>query len=447
MVNDSERLRAPSGQRRAHQRCLIALRKARWGAAMTETLTAIAMAPLALISFAGLWFAARTRARNRRLKTRLGFDRPRGKGDAVKVALAGMPPRSIHSTISTAGRCPALLFYFPVLLYCLGLAWRHRGFTLPSVANPNIECGGFRGESKMSYLEQISPKLRCWVVPSRRLTLSRGFDTPQRLASVMQEIEGAGLAFPLVAKPDIGSQGYGVRLLRGAEDLAAYLKEFPTGESIILQRYIPWEGEAGVHYIRRPGESQGAIFSLGFRCFPHVIGDGHSRLGTLIDRDPRTRRMARRHRKVAGAELLRVPAAGEMVRLSLLGSVRVGAFYYDGAAHITPALTARIDEISRTMPEFYFGRYDIRFKSIDALRRGEDFQILEMNGASAEALHIWDPEQTVGETYRVLFEQFRLLYEIGAHNRARGHRPISLTGFLALQWRESRLVRRYPASN
>ncbi len=99
------------------------------------------------------------------------------------------------------------------------------------------------------------------------------------------------------------------------------------------------------------------------------------------------------------------------------------------------------------MPEFYFGRYDIRFKSIDALRRGEDFQILEMNGASAEALHIWDPEQTVGETYRVLFEQFRLLYEIGAHNRAQGHRPISLAGFLALQWRESRLVRRYPASN
>ena len=60
------------------------------------------------------------------------------------------------------------------------------------------------------------------------------------------------------------------------------------------------------------------------------------------------------------------------------------------------------------MPEFYFGRFDIRFKSIDALCRGEGFQILEVNGASAEAIHIWDPEQTVRETYRVLFEQFRL---------------------------------------
>src|SRR3546814_13627041 len=86
---------------------------------------------------------------------------------------------------------------------------------------------------------------------------------------------------------------------------------------------------------------------------------------------------------------------------------------------------------------FYFGRFDVRFRSVEALGRGEDFQILEVNGASAEAIHIWDPEQTVRETYRVLFEQFRLLYETGAGNRDRGHRPISLAGFLAQQWQES----------
>src|SRR3546814_20146204 len=92
------------------------------------------------------------------------------------------------------------------------------------------------------------------------------------------------------------------------------------------------------------------------------------------------------------------------------------------------------------MPEFYFGRFDVRFRSVEALGRGEDFQILEVNGASAEAIHIWDPEQTVRETYRVLFEQFRLLYVIGAGNRDRGHRPISLAGFLALQRSEERRV-------
>src|SRR3546814_9708806 len=71
-------------------------------------------------------------------------------------SLDGMPPRAIRTTISPTGRVPTLLFYLPVLLHCFRLARRHRGLMLPSVANPQILCGGFRGESKMSYLQQRS---------------------------------------------------------------------------------------------------------------------------------------------------------------------------------------------------------------------------------------------------------------------------------------------------
>ena len=438
---------------------------------MTETLTAIELAPLALggCALAALAIAAMAATRVRQpllgqIFARLRPSRMRGRGRSrmgrragpkgtvpasreAHVALAGMPPRSISTTISTAGRCPAVLFYLPVVLHCLQLGWRHRGFTLPSVANPNIVCGGFRGESKMAYLEQIPADLQHRVAPSLRVVAAADLARPAGLDALERSLGSRGLTWPLVAKPDIGSQGFGVRVVRDRAELADYLAGFPLGEALILQRLVGWEGEAGVHYVRRPGEARGRVFSLGFRVFPHVVGDGRSTLGDLIETDPRTRRMARRHRQAAADQLERVPAKGEMVRLSLLGSVRIGAFYYDGAAYITPELEARFDEIARAMPEFYFGRFDIRFKSVESLCRGEDFQILEVNGASAEAIHIWDPEQTVRETYRVLFEQFRLLYEIGAGNRDRGHRPISLAGFLALQWKESRLLRRYPASS
>lgn len=428
---------------------------------MTENQAVFALMPLAIAScaFAGIWWSARTSARKVDTKTRywivrlhrfrawMRSRRPSGKPRPVRVALAGMPPKLISGTISTAGRCPALLFYFPVLLHCLRLALRHGGLTLPSVANPNIVCGGFRGESKMSYLDQIPPRLQHWVAPSLRLTVHAAQHEPRQLTQLTQMISRDGLTFPLVAKPDIGSQGFGVRLVRGAGDLQRYLEGFPKNEDVILQRYLDWEGEAGVHYLRRPNDREGRVFSLGFRCFPHVVGDGCSRLSKLIEEDPRTRRMARRHSRALSAEdLRRVPAKGETVRLSLLGSVRTGGLYYDGSAYITPALAARFDEIARAMPDFHFGRFDIRFRSIEALGRGEDFQIIEVNGASAEAIHIWDPEQSVAETYRVLFEQFRLLYEIGAQNRDRGHRPIGLAGYLALQWKESRLLRRYPES-
>jgi hypothetical protein len=57
------------------------------------------------------------------------------------------------------------------------------------------------------------------------------------------------------------------------------------------------------------------------------------------------------------------------------------ALYRDGSAHITYALTERLDQIAKSMPEFHYGRFDLRFRTIDALMQGEDFLIVEINGA------------------------------------------------------------------
>ena len=99
------------------------------------------------------------------------------------------------------------------------------------------------------------------------------------------------------------------------------------------------------------------------------------------------------------------------------------------------------------MPEFYYGRFDVRFRTIEALGRGEDFRIVEINGSGAEAIHIWDPELTIADAYRTWFEQHDILFEIAAYNRQLGVSPLGLRGLIALQWRESRLLRLYPSSN
>src|SRR3546814_1268410 len=59
---------------------------------------------------------------------------------------------------------------------------------LPSVANPQILCGGFRGESKMSYLQQIPPALQRWVAPSYLTVAAPGLARPDGLAALAQEI-------------------------------------------------------------------------------------------------------------------------------------------------------------------------------------------------------------------------------------------------------------------
>jgi hypothetical protein len=52
----------------------------------------------------------------------------------------------------------------------------------------------------------------------------------------------------------------------------------------------------------------------------------------------------------------------------------------------------------------------------------------------------------VTEVYRRLAAQQRLLFMIGGRNRARGFQPTGTVDFVASLIRQTRLIRRYPAS-
>ncbi|MCX7250882.1 MAG: VTT domain-containing protein [Burkholderiales bacterium] len=365
----------------------------------------------------------------------------------------GMPKLlRVNRGVAVSEHIPVALFYLPLLLHWLVLALRYRSLTLPTVANPMIETGGFWGESKVACMDQVGPEQRCWVADYQ--CLDRSDDSvAQSLDKALDLAYRARLGFPLVAKPDIGWQGYGVRLLAEPEQLKHYLEEFPRGERLLLQRQVPFDGEAGVFYARLPGEPEGRVFSLTLRYFPSVVGDGHSSMRELVVSEPKAGWKARyhlgRHREHSGlgaAELERVPPAGELVRLAFIGSLRVGGLYRDARGLITPELSRRFDAIARSMPEFYFGRFDIRFESTELLQLGEGFSIIEINGAGSEAIHVWDPELPLRDVYRELFATQDLMFDIAARNRARGYRPIGLFKFLKSALRQQRLIRSYPPS-
>jgi hypothetical protein len=70
--------------------------------------------------------------------------------------------------------------------------------------------------------------------------------------------------------------------------------------------------------------------------------------------------------------------------------------------------------------------------------------IVEIHGAARDATGIWDSKTSLWEAYRKLISQFSLLFEIGARNRARGYRPLSIWRLFQLYQKESRLTRDYP---
>jgi hypothetical protein len=364
------------------------------------------------------------------------------------INLEGMPAiRLDRPPVAPREYIPWLWIYTPLFFKWMWLALRYRSLTLPTVANPNIETGGIRGESKISYLRQIGAAEQRWVARSTLLRFPAGAHPWPPLRIAEARMAEAGLDYPIIAKPDIGSCGYGVRLVPDSNALSEYLAIFPRDQQLMLQQYLPWAGEAGVFYVRMPGEARGRILSLGLRYFPHVVGDGHSTIRTLIEGDVRAARNSKLHLATHTSRLQEVPAAGEVVRLTTIASLRVGALYRDGSAYITPALSQRFDEIARSMPDFFYGRFDVRFCSIDELAQGEGFSIIEVNGAAAEAIHIWDPELTLGDAYRSLFLQLDLMFEIGSCNRARGFKPMTPRDLLGMQWKESKLLRAYPVSN
>jgi hypothetical protein len=249
----------------------------------------------------------------------------------------------------------------------------------------------------------------------------------------------------VVAKPDIGCNGTGVRRLDGPAAAAAYLADFPSGARLMLQELVPWEGEAGLFYVRHPGELCGRISSVTLKSSPAVTGDGATPLGRLIAADPRAR--AVRHLLPARLDRGRVPAAGERVPLVFVGNHCKGSTFRDGRDVVTPALTRRVDAIARAVPHFHFGRLDVRFCSLAALRQGSGFKVIEINGIGSEPTHVWDPRASLLRAWRDECAHFTEAFAIGAAMRDRGWRPSGVLAMLRMWRLQRRLMRRYPGND
>jgi hypothetical protein len=329
---------------------------------------------------------------------------------------------------------PSAILYAPVAAHIVRLAITHRGLATLSAANPGIPEGGFVGESKAAILAQLPQR---WTL---RSTVIGDGGTEARLDDLRQLIEYGEYEFPLVLKPDAGQRGIGVRVVHSLGDAREYFAIQPG--AVVVQRFHPGPFEAGIFYFRRPGEGRGRIFSVTSKRFPVLTGDGRSTLEKLIWMHPRFRLQASIFLRRHAGEKDRVLAEGERFQLAIAGNHAQGTMFVDGAHLVTPELERRIDEIARQVPGFYIGRFDVRYADVEAFRRGEDLAIVELNGVTSEATHIYDPQLTLWNAWRVLCRQWTLVFEIGAANRERGHAAVATRRLL---WLSLQHLRHRPA--
>jgi membrane protein DedA with SNARE-associated domain len=337
---------------------------------------------------------------------------------------------------------PAWLFYFPVFLHFLWLALKYRTLTAPTSANPGIFAGGVVGESKLTTLKELSATSPVFTAEAEMIS---GTNVSERLNSLEAILERFHLSFPLILKPDVGQRGAGVKVIRSLEQAEAYLKQ--TSASLLVQRYVPGPYEVGIFYYRFPHESHGHVLAITEKIFPVLTGNGHSTIFELIWSDKRARFLAQKYLGRLKGRENEILTAGQELKLVEAGNHAEGCIFRDGMHLLTPALADQIDTISKKLTGFYIGRYDIRFSSLEALQQGQDFQIVELNGAASEATSIYDARNSLLAAYKTLFLQWSLVFAIGAANRERGAAttPVRL---IWRKWREySRISATYPAAD
>jgi len=180
---------------------------------------------------------------------------------------------------------------------------------------------------------------------------------------------------------------------------------------------------------------------------PLEVLDSIRSLGELIMADPRARMIAATYFERLEASLDSIPARGMIIPLVQCGNHCQGTIFKDGIRLKTKGLLELIDRISKDLPDFYIGRFDLRFQTPEGLDKGQ-FKIIEINASGAEATHIYDRKMTLWGAYRVLFRQWRLIFEIGRENYIAGRRsPSTLWSFLRDCLRYKKLAEAYSISS
>ena len=293
------------------------------------------------------------------------------------------------------------IVYLPLYPYWLWLSIKARSFFFITAANPNIRNGGFIMESKKSIYDQLPQAL----YPPTLL-----FKEGTSVDEVRIRFQQRGLAFPLIAKPDYGERGLAVKKIDDWEALQLYVQQMPV--AYLLQEFICFPLEAGIFYVKGPGAGKGKITGI-VNKYPVVItGDGKRTLKELVFAEDRYRLQWKHIQQQYKGRLDEVIKAGVQLELIPYGNHSRGAKFTDETYRLNDRLEQTLLDICAQIPEFYFGRLDVRFESWEALEQGLSFSIIEVNGSGSEPTHIYDPKHSIFFAWREIARHWRMLYDI-----------------------------------
>lgn len=286
-----------------------------------------------------------------------------------------------------------------------GAVW----FFTPS--NPKLTFGGLEGEPKKEMHDLLPPDL---------CPTYFNVQPHEPIENILNTIGEKNMQYPLIAKPEVGGQGILVRKLENEDQLRFYHENVPV--EYFIQEFLDLPLEVSLFYYRYPWEKSGKITGFLQKVPLRVHGDGVHTLKELILSNSKSKKHLESLKVRHGAHFDRVLMDGELYKLSDAGNHNRGAKFIDLKDEIDDSLLQILDGISHSINDFFYGRYDIMCKSVEDMKEGKNFKILEYNGCGAEPNHFYDTGYTLRKAYLEIMMHWKKLFTISRYNHLQGHK-------------------------
>ena len=283
-------------------------------------------------------------------------------------------------------------------------------FFTPS--NPKITFGGMDGEPKKEMYD---------LLPKHLYPATFNVLPQQNFETVKKDLEESGIKYPFIVKPEVGCQGILFRKIDEEATLENYHSKIPV--EYIVQELVSYPMEVSVFYIRHPQEKKGTVTGFLHKIPLQVVGNGKDSLEHLIQHHPKAQKRIGELFSKHKDRWNDIIAAGEKYILSYAANHNRGAHFVDLKDQIDDNLVAIFDEISISINDFFYGRYDIMCSNVEDLKNGKNFTILEYNGCGAEPNHFYDTGYTLMGAYKEILKHWKALYQICKYNSEQGIKP------------------------
>jgi len=295
----------------------------------------------------------------------------------------------------------------PVWVWYSLRAW---SFYFFSPANPVLTFGGFEGGPKQEIYD---------LLPKESYPNSIYINTLFPLQKVQQLMIENDLIFPVAVKPNVGMMGLMFRKINNFQEMTLYHETMTV--SYIIQKLITYPMEVSVFYYRYPGNEIGNITGFVRKEALEVTGNGMSTLQQLmkgLESRPnfKPEEWQIKHR----LRLQQVIAAGEIFKLAWVANLSRGGTMVNIEDQKDEKLLKVFDALSHFSGQLFYGRYDIKCTSVEDLKEGKNFSILEFNGTGAEPHHMYGNGNTLLQAFKIIMFHWKVLYNIARYHHKKG---------------------------